>query len=127
VKLLYTQSLARTLEATGDALLLERTIPRAEARRVASWLADRQGIAGSYAGMPAPTPKDFADGIRLLTGEPISTHAATGHILGEEACRTLLLLGVDTKKVKRALFEAESQMDARMRASEREDGRPGFY
>jgi hypothetical protein len=127
VKLLYTRSLARTLEATGDALLLGRSIPAAEARRVADWLAPRQGITGSYAGMFAPTPKDFADGIRLLTGERIGTRAATAHILGEEACRALLLLAVDSQEVRQALSRATRSMDARLRESEVELRRPGFY
>jgi len=127
VKLLHTRSLAKTLEATGDALLLGRDIPRSEARRVASWLADRQGLPGSYAGMFAPTQKDLADGIRLLTGERIGTRAATGHILGEEACRALHLLVVSTKKVTQALSRAERSMDARLKESETELGRPGFF
>jgi hypothetical protein len=127
VKLLYTQSLSRTLEATGDALLFGKSIPAAEARRVANWLSDRQGGPGSYAGMFAPTAKDFADGIRLLTGERISSEAATAHILGEEACRTLHLLGVGSTKVREALSRATRSMDERLTRTEGERHRPGFY
>ncbi|UCF78595.1 MAG: hypothetical protein JSW03_11055 [Candidatus Eiseniibacteriota bacterium] len=125
--LLNTRSLARTLDAVNEALFFGRRIPVAETRRVAAWLADRQGLPGSYAGMFAPTGGDYAHGIRLFTGEPIATGAATGHILGEEACRALLLLDADVKKAREALARATRSMDRRLAASGLERGRPGFF
>jgi hypothetical protein len=125
--LLHAQSLAGTLDAVGDALFFGRRIPRTEARRVAGWLAGRQGLPGSYAGMFAPTRRDFAHGIRLFTGERISSGAATGHILGEEACRVLLLLDADVPEARAALARASRSMDKRLGQSESARGRRGFF
>ena len=94
---------------------------------MAIWLAGRQGLSGSYAGMFAPTSTDYAEGIRLFTGERIASGAATGHILGEEACRALLLLDVDIEKVRLALGRATRSMNDRLDQSESEGGRRGFF
>jgi hypothetical protein len=127
MRLLHTQSLARTLDAVEEALFFDETIPAAEARRVAAWLASRQGLAGAYAGMFAPTARDFGEGIRLFTGERITSGAATGHILGEEACRALRLLRVDSSEVGQALARADRSMDARLEESDTERRRRGFF
>ncbi len=125
--LLHTQSLASTLDAVNDALFFEKHIPKAEARRVAAWLAGRQGLPGSYAGTFAPATRDYEKGIRLFTGEHISTRAATGHILGEETCRTLLLLNTDLPAAKEALARATRSMNERLAASESQQRRRGFF
>ena len=127
MKLLDARSLASTIDAVNEALFFGRRIPRNEAHRVAVWLADRQGLRESYAGMFAPTSQDFAAGIRLFTGERISSGAATGHILGEEACRALALLDVDVEKARVALRRATRSMDDRLRESELGRGRRGFF
>ena len=127
MKLLHPQSLSETLSATSEALFFSEPIPCDERYRVAEWIAGRQGLPTSYSGMFAPTEKDFADGIRLFTGESITTGAATGHILGEETCRTLLLLKVDEPFVTNALERAIHSMDASLTASERHLSQPGFF
>jgi hypothetical protein len=127
MELLDTRSLANTIDAVNDALFFGRSIPNKEARRVAIWLASRQGLLKSYAGMFAPTSNDYAEGIRLFTGERITSGAATGHILGEETCRALLLLDVDIEKVRGALGRATRSMDDRLKQSESEQGRFGFF
>jgi len=127
MKLLDPQSLAGTIDAVSDALFFGRRISRSELHRVAEWLASRQGLPGSYAGMFAPTPRDHARGIRLFTGERISSGAATGHILGEEACRALLLLDADVPGARAALVRATRTMDNRLRQSESGRGQRGFF
>ena len=127
MKVLNTRSLAGTLDAFGEALFFGRRVPRSEVHRVAEWLATRRGLPGSYAGMFAPTPRDLARGIRLFTGERISSGAATGHILGEEACRALLLLDADVPAARVALAVATRSMDNRLRQSESGRGRRGFF
>jgi hypothetical protein len=127
MKVLNSRSLAGTIDAVNDALFFERRIPASEVRRVARWLADRRGLPGSYAGMFAPTARDFARGIRLFTGERISSGAATGHILGEEACRVLLLLDADVPASREALARATRSMDRRLEQSESGRGRRGFF
>ena len=125
--LLRTRSLAGTLDAVNEALFLDKHIPKTEARRVAAWIASRQGLPESYAGMFAPTSRDFAEGIRLFTGERISSRAATAHILGEEACRALLRLNVGSSDVRDALARANRSMDRRLAESEGERRRSGFF
>jgi hypothetical protein len=127
MSLLDTRSLAGTLDAVNEALFFDTRIARSEIRRVAQWLAGRQGLPGSYAGMFAPTSRDFAQGIRLFTGERISSGAATGHILGEEACRALLLLDADVPGGRLALARATRSMDSRLSESESGRGRRGFF
>jgi hypothetical protein len=126
-RLLHPQSLASTVDAVSDALFFGRRIPTKEAHRVAEWLAARRGLPGSYAGMFAPTPRDRARGIRLFTGERITSGAATGHILGEEACRVLLLLDADIPAARAALARATRSMDKRLSRSESARGRRGFF
>ena len=125
--MLDTRSLAGTIDAVNEALFFGRQIPEGEARRVAAWVAGRQGLPGSYARMFAPTPRDRAHGIRLFTGERISSGAATGHILGEEACRTLLLLNADVAAARDALDRATRSMDNRLKDSEAGRGGRGFF
>ena len=127
MSLVDPRSLAGTIDAVSDALFFGRRIPRDDAREVAQWLAGRQGLPGSYAGMFAPTRRDCARGIRLFTGERISSGAATAHILGEEACRVLLLLDADVPAGREALAGATHSMDNRLRQSESGRGRRGFF
>ena len=127
MKALDPRSLASTIDAISDALFFGRRIAASEVRRVAEWLASRQGLPGSYSGMFAPTAQDYARGIRLFTGERISSGAATGHILGEEACRALLLLDADVPEASAALVRATRSMDNRLRQSESGRGRRGFF
>jgi hypothetical protein len=125
--MLDANSLASTVDGVSDALFFGRRIPKSESRRVAKWLAARQGLPGSYSGMFAPTARDFKAGIRLFTGERITSGAGTSHILGEETCRTLLLLKTDVKEAQEALKRAIRSMDRRLRESESGGGRPGFF
>jgi hypothetical protein len=127
MRLLHPQSLSGTLDAVGDALFFGKRIPKTEARRVAEWLAARRGLPGSYAGMFAPTPRDFSRGFKLFTGERIASGAATGHILGEEACRVLLLMDAGVPAAREALVRATRSMDKRLRLSEAGRGRRGFF
>ena len=77
--------------------------------------------------MFAPTDADFTNGVKLYTGEPINSRAATGHILGEEACRALILLDVKDTAVKNALDLATQGMLQRLRLSETESEVVGRY
>jgi len=89
-----TASLGVIVDALDDAMFFGRPIPAHEREEAARWIASRQGLRGAYRGMFAPTQHDFANGIRVFTGERIITHAGTAHVLGEEACRMLTLVAV---------------------------------
>jgi len=112
--LLHRGSLATTLDVVNEAMFLGRTRGKAERLAAARWIAARQGLPGSYCGMFAPTARDLAGPIRLFTGEAVRTDAATRHILGEEACRALILLEVREPEVERALKRASAAMVERL-------------
>jgi hypothetical protein len=127
MNMLHISSLATTLDEVNNALFLEQKISQKETASVVRWLAGRQGLPQSYSGMFAPTAKDFAEGIKLFTGERITSAAATGHILGEEASRALLLLVSRSKQVRESLDRATAAMDDLLSRSETEVGRQGFF
>lgn len=118
-RLVDPESLARTLD-TLNALFFEGRLmsyaPRLEA---ALWIAERHGQPRAYANMFAPMAEDLKAGIRVFTGEKISTKAGTSHVLGEEACRALILLEVSEPVVLKAIEEAEAGIRARVEESEK--------
>ena len=120
-------SLAATVDAASDALFFGRDVTKAERTAAATWIAGRQGLPGSYAGMFAPTGADRAEGIRLFTGESIRSGGGAAHVVGEEACRALILLDVPLASVRAALGRATEGMVERLRKAERRErncGRP---
>jgi hypothetical protein len=127
MNMLDTKSLGNTIDRVNEALFFGRRIPKKESRRIAKWLGSRQGLDGAYSGMFAPTAHDFEAGIRLFTGERMNSGAGTSHILGEEACRTLLLLDTDIREAEEALGRAVRSMDRRLRQSESGGGLVGFF
>jgi len=120
-------SLAATLDAVNEAVFFDALPGKAERREAARWIAGRQGLPGSYAGMFAPTAKDFAQGIRLFSGERIATRAGVGHILGEEACRALHVLDVNDAAVAGALDRAGAGILARLNEGHAENHGRGTY
>lgn len=112
--ILNLSSLAATLDALNDVFFYGRFIPKPERQKVANWIASRQGKPRAYADMFAPTARDLKSGIRLFTGEKIPPYAGARHILGEEACRALILLDVRTKGVQEALNLATTGMASRL-------------
>ncbi len=125
MKLVTAGSLAKTLDAIGDAFFSGRTLPGPARDAAARWIASRQGLPGAYAGTFAPTEHDFKTGLTVFTGERITTRVGMAHILGEEACRALILLNVADSAVRQALGRASESLMARLQ--ECEDPRPGFY
>jgi len=117
-------SLSATLDAVNEALFFGRPPARADRIEAARWIASRQGLPGSYAGMFAPLDADYG-GMRLFTGDAISTGAATRHILGEEACRAIILLDVGEPAVRKALARASAGILVRIRSVE--PGSRGTY
>jgi len=115
--LVKPRSLAQTLDAVNDALFTGKKLTRQEQAGAAKWIAGRQGLPRSYGGMFAPTDYDFAHWPRLYTGEELKSNASTAHILGEEACRALLLLDVKARPVSRALAAATANFIERLSGS----------
>ena len=121
MKLIDNNSLASTLDSVNEAFFYKRPLKKSERAQAAGWIASRQGLPGSYAGMFAPTGKDFRNGLVLFTGEKVSTRAGLSHILGQESCRTLLLLNVMSADVKKAMERAVAGFMPRMKQYIRAD------
>jgi hypothetical protein len=118
MSLLDRTSLSATIDNVNQALLDGRVLSAGEKSEVARWIAGRRGQPGSYAGMFAPTPGDRPAEVRAFTGEQLISRVRTRHVLGEEACRLLILLDVPDSAVKEALATATSSMIDWLRRSE---------
>jgi hypothetical protein len=118
VSVLDPDSVAFTVDRVEDAVFHGRDIPASERREAARWLADRQGLPGSYRGLVAPTEDDGSRDLRVYTGERVTTRAGRAHILGEEAGRALRRLRVETKAVAKALRAGEDGMLPHLREAE---------
>jgi hypothetical protein len=123
---LNRNSLCSTLDSISESLFFKQPMPKAQRTAVARWIANRQGLPGSYADMFAPTEKDTL-GIHLFTGETVRTRVGIAHILGEECCRVLFLLGVKDQPVKDALSRAVRGLAARLEEAERRGYDTGLY
>jgi hypothetical protein len=125
--MLNKDSLAVTLDAINESHFSGKPVKNSESEKLSTWIASRQGLKGAYAGMFAPTERDYRDGIRLFTGERITSGAATGHILGEEACRALILLKPEDKNIKESLKQATSGISKVLKNHELQGYTPGMF
>lgn len=107
-------SLAATLDTLNEMFFSGTKIAKANREPTAKWIAGRQGLRFSYAGMPAPMDAECNADHRVFTGEPIKSAASASHILGEEACRALILLDVNDEFVASALKKATQGMMSRL-------------
>jgi len=114
MKVLDVRSLAGTVDRVNEAFFLEKKLPVTERKNIARWIAARKGGPGAYWGLFAPTKKDIENGVKVFTGERYE-YAAARHILGEEACRALLLLDVKEQSVQDALDKAQEGILGRIR------------
>lgn len=98
-------SLSETVDAVNEALEGGAKLTAAERKSTARWIASRQGLPGAYAHTFAGLEAEQRQGIRLFTGERVSS-ASARHILGEEACRAVRQLDVRDKVVQQSLERA---------------------
>ncbi len=127
MKLVYEDSLAATLDALNQVFFYGQPLLYAQREQAAEWIAGRIGQPSSYWGLPAPTARDFAEGAALFTGERTNSRAGTAHILGEEACRALHLLGSRQAQVVEAQHRMQSQWRARLEQSSAVPGYNGIF
>ena len=90
-KILVSESLQETLWRLEEVRQGFRSKSTADVREALEWVLSRQGLQGSYCNLFLPTSQDLSQGVRLLTGERLSSSAATRHVLGEEALRTAIV------------------------------------
>jgi hypothetical protein len=105
--MIHTRSLSQTLDVLNEHAFEQRELGAAERKRVAQWIAARQGLPGAYGDTFAGFPSERQRGIVVFTGERI-TSASARHILGEEASRSLRLLNVRDATVQAALERADA-------------------
>lgn len=108
--MIFSNSLAKTVDAVNEALFCGRSVSATEREGVADWITSRHGMAGCYANTFAPFPDEAREGMRVFTGERCKS-ASGRHIIGEEACRVLRLLDVSAKATSDALDEATRSLD----------------
>lgn len=118
-------SLAAAVDEIDSARFVGAPIEAARRAELAAWIAAQQGQRGSYAGLPAPTAADATCPLRLFTGEAVRSGAGRAHILGEEACRALILLHDQTVTVQDALDRASTGMLARLAAARQREIQAG--
>jgi hypothetical protein len=128
VALIDANSVSSTVDAVNAAFFAGQRPPAAARARVARWLASRQGLPGAYGDTFAGFPAERENGITLFTGERIGS-ASARHILGEETCRVLLLLGARDAAATAALERAtEGLMRCLARAAlDPRHTNPGIY
>jgi hypothetical protein len=107
--LIHRTSLSKTVDAVNEAFFFGKTITAADRRDAARWIAARHALPGAYGKLFGGFPSERASGIRVFTGERI-TSASARHILGEESCRALLLLASRDSKADDALAQATAWM-----------------
>ena len=125
MNMINPESLAETLDNVNNDFFYKRTLSISQKEKIAKWIAVRQGLQYSYANMFAPTLKDINEGIKVFTGERIQSRVAIRHILGEEACRALILLDVTNNDVINSLNQASTGMMNALKRSEEKDGLRG--
>jgi hypothetical protein len=77
--------------------------------------------------MFAPASSDFENGVRTFTGDLIRSRAGISHVLGEEACRSLILLRVSDTGIRNALRQATLGIQERVDQAEAMGYEPGMY
>ena len=108
--ILDNNSLVNTIDHVNDCFFNGLPIAEEEGLETARWIVSRKGEKGAYRGMFAPTPYDFEQGIRVFTGERL-TSASARHIMGQEAARAAWLLAKDDPIVRSAYHQATQWMN----------------
>ena len=128
MEIINESSLAATIDNLNQLFFEGKKLAANEKTKAAKWIASRQGLDGSYWEMFAPLPSDYKRGIRLFTGEIVTSGAGVGHFLGEESLRALALLRVNDEAVKSAITSARSGLQkAVTRSYSRQNYLPGIY
>ncbi len=126
MKIINKSSLSITLDNLNQVFFDGKKLSAPEKKKASEWIASRQGLPGSYWYMFGPTISDY-NGIRLFTGELISSRAGVGHFLGEESLRTLYMLGVKDKAVVGAITKATNGLKMAIKRFSKNNYPEGTY
>jgi hypothetical protein len=119
-------TLSDAVDVLADAQFYGRKLTQAEQGHAAALIAGRQGGEGAYAGSFALTKAERAEGVRVFTGE-LMTSASARHIIGEECCRVLRKLKAPGAAANKALKAAETSMAQSFIRGIDAAGRPGVF
>jgi hypothetical protein len=109
-ELLVHESLQETLWRLEEARVGFRSKSDGNVQEALDWVLTRQGLDGAYCNLFSPTDLDLNRGLRLLTGELITSGAALRHILGEEALRTTIVWGLKSSSAVKQALEGFNQI-----------------
>jgi len=126
-------SLAATIDAVNEAFFYGRALSKTQRVQAAKWIASQQDKPGAYPNLFAPVENELEKGMRLFTGEKLPPDRGL-HVLGEEACRALILLDVSDVDVQNALSRARLEIISKLDEKWKDTGRtptpwrlPGIY
>ena len=111
--MIHQSSLSATVDAVNEAVFFGKAMAAKDRRLAARWIAARQGVPGAYGELFAGFRRELRSGIRLFTGERV-TSASARHILGEESCRALSLLKTEDAIATAALTRATAWISKRV-------------
>jgi len=115
-------SLIDFVDRAGERLFYGRPLDVSGPQLAA--VAALQGKPGAYAGMFALPEADRGREFHTFTGEKITTNGGKMHVIGEETCRILRLLGEDSAAADRAVA---GMLERIREADAREGGLTGTY
>lgn len=125
--LIDPDSFAKTLEQIQQALFYDTPLLDEQRYEAARWLADRQGLRGSYIGMFAPTAYDLVFDLQTFTGEVLRSGVSVAHVLSEEALAALFRLAPDLPEVHPSIERARRAIFARLEESQPQGQWSGYY
>lgn len=107
-------TLAGRIDQISEANFYGRKISPNQRQQAARLIAGRLGLPGGYAGAFAESPAERSRVVRVFTGENLGRNARRRHVLAEEACRSLRLLGRMPAQVAVALKTADDRLLAQI-------------
>ena len=107
MNLIDKNSLFRTIDNVSEAIFFNLEMNSEEKGEIADFIVNQQGKPYTYANTFAPTENDMKQDLVLFTGERIRSGAGKCHMIGEESCRVLRKMNLDSEKINWALQKAD--------------------
>lgn len=85
-------TLTQAVDEVNEAAFLDETLSATRRKELAAFISARQGLPGSYRGLPAAVGDEIAEGYTVFTGDRMRKGGGAGHMIGEEALRAAILL-----------------------------------
>ena len=122
MKYLDPNSLFQTIDNVSEALFFDFEIGDHDKKEVVNFILSQQEKPQTYADTFAPTEYDLQHDLVLFTGEKIKTQAGRRHMIGEEACRIIRVIGMSNDQVNKALDRADQGLLSKISACKQDPG-----